>query len=38
MGLEIETITPGDGKNFPQKGATVKAHYVGFALFAWIPS
>ncbi|XP_038056837.1 peptidyl-prolyl cis-trans isomerase FKBP1A-like [Patiria miniata] len=29
MGVEVETITPGDGKNFPKKGQTVKVHYTG---------
>jgi len=27
--VEIETITPGDGKNFPVAGDSVKIHYVG---------
>lgn len=29
MGVHIETIRPGDGKSFPQKGQTVSVHYVG---------
>merc|ERR1712018_700633 len=29
MGVTVETITPGDGTNFPQKGQTVSVHYVG---------
>eukprot|EP01135_Chromosphaera_perkinsii_P002598 Nk52_evm114s224 gene=Nk52_evmTU114s224 len=29
MGVEIETIAPGDGTNFPQKGQTVTVHYTG---------
>ncbi|XP_029380536.1 FK506-binding protein 1-like [Echeneis naucrates] len=29
MGVEVETIRPGDGKTFPQKGQTVAVHYVG---------
>lgn len=29
MGVQIETIRPGDGKTFPQKGQTVTVHYVG---------
>ncbi|XP_070774522.1 peptidyl-prolyl cis-trans isomerase FKBP1A-like [Enoplosus armatus] len=29
MGVEVETIRPGDGKTFPQKGQTVSVHYVG---------
>ncbi|SQD94412.1 MULTISPECIES: FKBP-type peptidyl-prolyl cis-trans isomerase [unclassified Parafrankia] len=29
MGVTIETISPGDGKNFPKKGDTVAIHYVG---------
>lgn len=29
MGVEIETITEGDGKSFPPKGSMVTAHYTG---------
>ncbi|XP_074544828.1 uncharacterized protein LOC141804346 [Halichoeres trimaculatus] len=29
MGVEVETLRPGDGKSFPQKGNTVSVHYVG---------
>ena len=29
MGVEIETITAGDGENFPKKGDKVNVHYVG---------
>ena len=29
MGVTIETISPGDKKNYPQPGDTVKIHYVG---------
>jgi len=29
MGVDIETISPGDGKNFPQTGDTITIHYVG---------
>ncbi|XP_021168129.1 peptidyl-prolyl cis-trans isomerase FKBP1A [Fundulus heteroclitus] len=29
MGVEVETIRPGDGKTFPQRGKTVSVHYVG---------
>ncbi|GAA6058909.1 hypothetical protein JCM10212_002861 [Sporobolomyces blumeae] len=29
MGVTVETIAPGDGKNFPKPGQTVKMHYVG---------
>ncbi|KAM3604996.1 uncharacterized protein V6R79_019164 [Siganus canaliculatus] len=29
MGVQIDTIKPGDGKTFPQKGTTVFVHYVG---------
>ncbi len=29
MGVTIERLSPGDGKNFPQAGDTVKIHYVG---------
>jgi FKBP-type peptidyl-prolyl cis-trans isomerase len=29
MGVEIETVTPGDGVNFPKKGQTVNVHYTG---------
>ncbi|XP_034028889.1 peptidyl-prolyl cis-trans isomerase FKBP1A-like [Thalassophryne amazonica] len=29
MGVEIETISPGDGQTFPKKGQQVVVHYVG---------
>lgn len=29
MGVVKHTISPGDGKNFPQPGDTVSIHYVG---------
>ncbi|XP_041112723.1 peptidyl-prolyl cis-trans isomerase FKBP1A-like [Polyodon spathula] len=29
MGVELETITPGDGRTFPKKGQTCVVHYVG---------
>ncbi|XP_072220646.1 uncharacterized protein [Leuresthes tenuis] len=29
MGVDVETIKPGDGKTFPQKGKMVSVHYVG---------
>ncbi|XP_059151835.1 peptidyl-prolyl cis-trans isomerase FKBP1A-like [Physella acuta] len=29
MGVEVETITPGDGKTFAKKGDTVVVHYTG---------
>eukprot|EP00918_Siedleckia_nematoides_P024088 GHVU01051936.1.p1 GENE.GHVU01051936.1~~GHVU01051936.1.p1 ORF type:complete len:109 (+),score=15.63 GHVU01051936.1:135-461(+) len=29
MGIELETISPGDGKSFPQVGQTVAVHYTG---------
>ncbi|KAG8774682.1 hypothetical protein FRC12_001868 [Ceratobasidium sp. 428] len=29
MGVEIERISPGDGKTFPKPGDKVKIHYVG---------
>ncbi|KAH9515419.1 Peptidyl-prolyl cis-trans isomerase fkbp1a [Bulinus truncatus] len=29
MGVEVETITPGDGKTFANKGDTVIVHYTG---------
>ncbi|XP_070831077.1 uncharacterized protein [Chaetodon trifascialis] len=29
MGVEVETLRPGDGKTFPQKGQNVTVHYVG---------
>ncbi|XP_068557696.1 peptidyl-prolyl cis-trans isomerase FKBP1A-like [Cebidichthys violaceus] len=29
MGVDIDTITPGDGNGYPQKGQTVSVHYVG---------
>jgi FK506-binding protein 1 len=32
MGVTVESISPGDGKNFPKKGDTVTMHYVGTLL------
>ncbi|CAD8066776.1 unnamed protein product [Paramecium sonneborni] len=32
QGFKVETITPGDGKSFPQKGQKVFVHYVGTLL------
>ncbi|KAG8774683.1 FK506 binding protein proline rotamase rapamycin-binding protein [Ceratobasidium sp. 428] len=29
MGVEVQRISPGDGKTFPKKGDTVQIHYVG---------
>jgi len=29
MGVDVETIKPGDGVTFPQKGQTVTVHYTG---------
>ncbi|KAM6919307.1 peptidyl-prolyl cis-trans isomerase FKBP1A-like [Xenentodon cancila] len=29
MGVDVETLRPGDGKTFPRKGQTVTVHYVG---------
>ncbi|XP_028283000.1 12 kDa FK506-binding protein-like [Parambassis ranga] len=29
MGVDVETIRPGDGHSYPQKGQTVTVHYVG---------
>ena len=29
MGVDVETISPGDGKTFPKKGQTVIVHYTG---------
>jgi len=29
MGVTVETLSPGDGKTFPQKGQTVVVHYTG---------
>ncbi|KAJ2721972.1 Fork head 1 [Coemansia sp. Benny D115] len=29
MGVEIETITPGNNQDFPQKGSRVTMHYTG---------
>jgi FK506-binding protein 1 len=29
MGVTIETLKPGDGQTFPQRGETVSVHYVG---------
>lgn len=30
MGVNIETVKPGDGVNFPKKGQKVTVHYSGF--------
>ena len=30
MGVELETLTPGDGVRIPKKGQTVSVHYDGF--------
>jgi len=32
MGVTVERISPGDGKNFPKVGDKVKIHYVGTLL------
>jgi len=29
MGVKVETISPGDGKTFPQKGQKLQMHYCG---------
>uniref|UniRef100_A0A8C6LBE8 peptidylprolyl isomerase n=1 Tax=Nothobranchius furzeri TaxID=105023 RepID=A0A8C6LBE8_NOTFU len=29
MGVEVETLRPGDGQHFPPRGRTVVVHYVG---------
>merc|ERR1712025_163824 len=29
MGVEVETLQPGDNKTFPKKGQTVTVHYTG---------
>uniref|UniRef100_A0A1X7UGY8 peptidylprolyl isomerase n=1 Tax=Amphimedon queenslandica TaxID=400682 RepID=A0A1X7UGY8_AMPQE len=29
MGVDVETLKPGDGKTYPKKGQTVVVHYVG---------
>ncbi|XP_007895226.1 peptidyl-prolyl cis-trans isomerase FKBP1B isoform X1 [Callorhinchus milii] len=29
MGVDIETISPGDGRTFPKKGQTCVVHYIG---------
>ncbi|KAM6989978.1 peptidyl-prolyl cis-trans isomerase Fkbp12-like [Tautogolabrus adspersus] len=29
MGVEVETLKPGDGATFPKKGQKVSVHYVG---------
>ncbi|KAE8213305.1 hypothetical protein CF319_g5266 [Tilletia indica] len=32
MGVTVDTISPGDGTNFPKQGQTVHMHYVGTLL------
>ncbi|KAK7447376.1 FK506 binding protein proline rotamase rapamycin-binding protein [Stygiomarasmius scandens] len=32
MGVTVESLSPGDGRNFPQKGDRVSIHYVGTLL------
>eukprot|EP01117_Protostelium_nocturnum_P009281 TRINITY_DN3324_c0_g1_i1.p1 TRINITY_DN3324_c0_g1~~TRINITY_DN3324_c0_g1_i1.p1 ORF type:complete len:151 (-),score=44.12 TRINITY_DN3324_c0_g1_i1:141-593(-) len=32
MGVEVETVSPGDGKTFPKKGDSVSIHYTGTLL------
>jgi len=32
MGVTVDSISAGDGKNYPKKGDTVKMHYVGTLL------
>ena len=32
MSFTVETISPGDGKNFPQPGNKVSVHYTGTLL------
>ncbi|KAM8727902.1 peptidyl-prolyl cis-trans isomerase FKBP1A-like [Acanthopagrus schlegelii] len=29
MGVQVDTLKPGDGRTFPKRGQTVKVHYVG---------
>ncbi|XP_030015969.1 peptidyl-prolyl cis-trans isomerase FKBP1A-like [Sphaeramia orbicularis] len=29
MGVQVETLRPGDGKTFPKRGTKVYVHYVG---------
>ncbi|XP_014324597.1 12 kDa FK506-binding protein-like [Xiphophorus maculatus] len=29
MGVDVETLRPGDGNTFPKKGSMVAVHYVG---------
>ncbi|MEQ2262194.1 Peptidyl-prolyl cis-trans isomerase fkbp1a [Xenotaenia resolanae] len=29
MGVDVETLRPGDGRTFPKRGTTVSVHYVG---------
>ena len=38
MGVTVETITPGDGVNFPKTGQTVTVHYSGACAVQRAPS
>ncbi|PNI62311.1 FKBP1A isoform 10 [Pan troglodytes] len=29
MGVQVETISPGDGRTFPKRGQTCVVHYTG---------
>ncbi|GLH01872.1 Peptidyl-prolyl cis-trans isomerase FKBP1B, partial [Gryllus bimaculatus] len=29
MGVEVDTISPGDGQTYPKTGQTVVVHYTG---------
>uniref|UniRef100_A0A2I3HTA2 Uncharacterized protein n=1 Tax=Nomascus leucogenys TaxID=61853 RepID=A0A2I3HTA2_NOMLE len=31
MGVQVETISPGDGRTFPKHGQTCVVHYTGIA-------
>ncbi|XP_054579882.1 peptidyl-prolyl cis-trans isomerase FKBP1A isoform X1 [Eptesicus fuscus] len=37
MGVQVETISPGDGRTFPKRGQTCVVHYTGHIFIPGIP-